>query len=485
MKRNLIIFIVAFLSISFIFIYKLDYRYFFTDEIVYIDAGREHLKGIYGEVMEVPLLTKYLAAIMYKNYDHDVFMLRLPFAIFGILTSLVIYQILRKQFGFFWGIFGMILYSSSSIINFATGMVMNEAMLNLMWAVFLYFYFQAVTTNKFRFFLVSGLFFGLAMSTKFTSILLIPFIIVFFPYVIFKFKNQIFKTILNFTTVFMAGGGVFVLSYIDPMLKYGKRFLLDVVYMEVLKTYYYKTDIGKRHLIAGDIYTKSPFWTYGYFLVTKELAINIFTYFFGFIYSLFNRNIFVIYYLLFFICTFTFHQIYGVKSLRYMSAFLLPTVILATSGFYYFYEKYKFLKNYIAVFVFMVLLVKIVDSLSLQRTEYNALFEEYLKVETSNFTNDKNIYIFGSTRSSRWYKHGKGEGKEMFEISNNLIGNCNRFKDFDYLILEEDQLKLSLENKMMEHILNNNQNYELNKKFGFLIYKRSKNENWNNVCQVN
>lgn len=482
MKRNLIIFILAFLSVSFLFIYKLDYRYFFADEILYIDAGREHLRGIYGDVMEVPLLTKYLAAIMYKNFDHDVFMLRLPFAIFGIITSVVIFWILKTQFGFIWGIFGMVLYASSNIINTATGMIMNEAMLNMMWAFFLFFFYQAINTNKFRYFLVAGIFFGLGMSTKFTSILLIPFILIFFPYLIIKFKKDIYKTIFNFFTLFFGGASVFILTYLDPMLKYGKRFLIDVVYMEVLNTYYYKTDIGKRHLIAGDIYIKSPFWTYGYFLVTKELLSNIFTILIGFIYSLFNRNLFVIYYFLFFIFTFIFHQIYGVKSLRYMSAFLLPAIILATSGFYYLSKKYEFVTKYLLAIIFVIFLFKLADSINLKRTEYNALFEEYLKFETANFTNDKKIYIYGSTRSSRWYKHGKGVGKEMFEISGNLTGNCNRFKDFDYLILENDQLKLSLENRMKEHVDKNLKNYLMEEKYGFLIYKKVSSDEWFSVC---
>ena len=474
---------VLFVIISFLFLYKLDYLYFFTDEILYIDSGREHLKGIYDSAMQVPLLTKYIAGIMYQLADHNVFLLRLPFAIMGIISAVLVYKIIKREFGYWWGLLGTMLFASSSIVYSSTRMVMLEALMHLSWLSFLYFFYSAIKHNHYKWFLYSGVTLGFAFASKVTSVILIPFTLVFFLYHTKTNKLDFKKSVLRYLIMYTIGFGVFLSTYVHTFLKVGGKSTIKLVYNSLINVYFSKSVAGKNHIINNKTYTRSPSWTYLYYLYVKEGILRLFTYFVGVISALINKSLFVYYWSMFFLISLIFHQLSGVKNARYISSFEIPIIILTIAGFYYLSQKLKLIRICFFTVVILLFVYHSVIAVTQNRTEYNALFENYLKIETNNYTSNDKIYLYGSTRSSRWYKHGKGVGKKMFEISKNLDAHCLEFQQYDYIIIEKDELARYGNNLLYEYVTVNHYSFHLIEKYGFLIFKKIHTDPSHNVCK--
>jgi len=70
----------VFALVTLLFTYKLDYHYFFTDEILYVQRGIEQFSGIFGDTLQVPPLPKYFAGLLYKIVGNNLGLLRLPYA---------------------------------------------------------------------------------------------------------------------------------------------------------------------------------------------------------------------------------------------------------------------------------------------------------------------------------------------------------------------------------------------------------------------
>jgi len=482
-QQDWVIKTVIFALIFFLFIYKLHYHYFFTDEVLYIDSGREHLKGIYDSTMQVPLLPKYIAALMYKLGDHNVFLLRLPFALMGILSSFLIYKILQEEINYKWGLIGALLFSSSVIIYDSTRMVMLEPLMHLTWLFFLYFLYKAIKHNKSQDFLFAGISLGLALASKITSLLLVPFSIIFLFYSLLHRKISVADLMYNYLLMYTSGAFMFLITYSHAFLKAGERLTIERVLESVKKVYLSKSTVGKPHLINGILYTKSPVWAYAYFLYAKEGIIRFVIYIIGLVSSVFCKNLFVLYWGIFFLMTFIFHQISGVKNLRYTSTFEIPLIILVVRGFFYLSRKFRGLKN-LFVIIFAVLLLNFLSYIvRLNKTGYYALFDNYLREETSNFEADVKVYLCGSSRSNRWYKHGKGEGKKMFEISKDYVAHCPHFSEFNYLVFDKNEIERYGDNLLYQHALKNQAFYSKIDLYNFYIFKKTVNGEMSSVCR--
>ncbi|MFA6981608.1 MAG: glycosyltransferase family 39 protein [Patescibacteria group bacterium] len=480
-RRSLVL--VVFSLITFLFIYKLDYPYFFTDEVLYVDSGREHLKGVYTSTMHVPLITKYIAGVMYSIADHNVLLLRIPFALMGVLSAIVLYKILEREFGYKWGLLGAMLFTSSEIIYTSTRMVMLEALMHLSWLLFLYLYYLAMEKRQASWFLYSGIFLGLALSSKITSVILIPFTLVFAPHLWKSYKSNHKVFLTHYLIMYTTGFGILAATYIHTLSKLGVRNTIRAIYDGVNEGYLEKSTEGKKHIIDGRVYTKSPYWSYAYFVYAKEGILRISAYVAGAISAVLQKNLFVCYWGMFFIMSLAFYQFSGVKNVRYVASFEIPLIIMATAGFYYLSKRSKYLEVAIISSFFCFFTYHAILVVTQIRTEYNALFEYYLKEETDNYNSSDKIYIYGSIRSGRWYKHGKAVGRDMFEISSDLEAHCPEFQQYDYLIIEKDELERYGNNIMLEHAEKNKDFYESSEQYGFLIFKRLKEGAMNSICR--
>jgi hypothetical protein len=359
-------------------------------------------------------------------------------------------------------------------------MLMLEPLMHFAWVLFLFFHYEAIKNLKLKNFILAGLFLGLALNSKITSVILIPFTLLFIPYHFFNQKMSLKKIAVNYLAMYGVGAISVAATYLDAFKKIGEKQTVINVISGIKDSYLSKSQSGKNHLINGVVYTKSPSWSYLFFMYVQEGVLRPAAYIIGAIYALLNRSFFVSYWAIFFFMTLAFLQMSGVKNERYVSSFEIPLIVLAVSGFYLLNKKLKYFKYAFAALLGFFIITHISYVVTQPKTEYNALFSEYLEQKTNNYTTNDKVYIYGSTRSSRWYKHGKGFA--MFEISKDFQTYCPRFNEFTYFIFEKDELARYGSNLLYEYVNQNRDNFVLEEKFGFLIFNKIPSRTFKGVC---
>lgn len=212
----------VFALVILLFTYKLDYHYFFTDEILYVQRGIEQFSGIFRDTLQVPPLPKYFAGLIYIIIGNNLALLRLPYAVMGIISAYIIYLIIKREYNSYYGLIGALLYSTSRIILDATRMVMLEPMLHLFWLLFLYYYYETFfgVSRKYVY-LIAGVFLGLSLSVKLTSLVLFPLVFIGFLLQLRTKSVPIPTSIKNYVLMFAAASGVILLTYVHFIYKEG------------------------------------------------------------------------------------------------------------------------------------------------------------------------------------------------------------------------------------------------------------------------
>lgn len=468
--KEILITVFIILISTFFYFYKLDYSYFFTDEILYLDSGRQYLKGNFENNMQVPFIAKYVLGYMYPIADHNVFLLRAPFAIMGILTSLTLFLIIKKEYGTKLGLIGFLLFLCNPLILNATKMGMLEAPMHLFWLLFAYFFIEANKNFRLLFFTISGLFLGLAFASKFTSIALIPAILVLF---ILQFNGNK-KNLLGYLLMFGTAGFGFIISYFPAVQKLGIKTTYLKVSEAFVEGYIGRSEEGKLHLINGQVFLKSPWWSYIFFLVNKLTIFGLILYLGGIISSIFNiKNRFLYFWGTFFASALILFQISGVKSERYLASLLIPAVVLVVIGIDYLLKKFKYAQYAIYALIFIQVLITSASLISQEPDRYNGLINNYVSSESNQFTQNKKFYIYGSIRSIRWYVNGKAEGLDMFDYEKNLEDICSKVNIYDYFVIDREEIQRYGDNRITLFLNKNIGNFELAEKYGFNIYKRN------------
>lgn len=467
-KEILLVLLLTIIS-TFFYFYKLDNSYFFTDEILYLDSGRQYLKGNFENNMQVPFVAKYILGIMYPFVDHDVNLLRTPFAIMGIISGLTLFFIIKKEFGNRLGIVSFCLYLFNPIILDSTKMGMLEAPMHLFWLLFAYFFIEANKNLSYRLFAFSGLFLGLAFASKFTSIALIPPILMYFILHLKENKNYILRYLL------MCGvsGLGFLVTYFPAIQYLGIKSTILRVSSAFVEGYVGRSDEGKLHLINGEVYLKSPWWSYLYFLVNKLSIFGAILYVGGIGSSVLNnKNKFLYFWGTFFLSSLVLFQISGVKSERYLSSILIPAIVLVVIGIDYLIKKFGYAKYLIYGLILIQILITTFKLINQEPDRYNGLVNTFISSETTQFTQNKKFYIYGSIRSIRWYIHGKAEGIDMFDFEKNLEDICSKINIYDYFVIDREEIQRYGDNSITLFLNENLGKFELTEKYGFNIYQR-------------
>ena len=467
-KEILLILLLITIS-SFVYLYKLDNSYFFTDEILYLDSGRQYLKGNFENNMQVPFVAKYILGIMYPFVDHNVYLLRIPFAIMGILAGLTIFFIIKTELGNRLAIAGFCMFLFNPVILDSTKMGMLEAPMHLFWLLFAYFFIEANKNLRYKLFAFSGLFLGLAFASKFTSIALIPPILVYFFIHLKENKIYILRYILMFGVSVLG----FLVTYLSAIQFLGIKATISKVSNAFVEGYVGRSEEGKFHLINGEVYLKSPWWSYIFFLVNKLSIFGLILYFGGIIGSILNhKNKFLYFWSTFFVSALVLFQISGVKSERYLASLLIPAIFLIVIGIDYLFKKFAYAKYPIYLLIFIQILITSNKLINQGPDRYNGLVNNFVSSETAQFTQNKKFYIYGSIRSIRWYINGKAEGLDMFDYEKNLDDICSKVNIYDYLIIDREEIQRYGDNRITLFLNKKIENFELTEKYGFNIYKR-------------
>jgi len=294
--------------ITLIFLYKLDYHYFFTDEILYVQKGAEQIEGIFEEALQVPPLTKYIAGALFLLFKDNVFLLRLPFGLVGVITAYVLYMIVSREFNRKFGLLAAILFSTSKVIFDSTRMVMLESPMHLFWLLFLYFYYETFEKNHWKFYVFSGVFSGLSLSVKLSSIILVAFALCGFIYKLFflKFDKRLLSK--NYLAMIVSSTTLLLLIYAHMLIKTGVILALEQTAKAVKDVYINKSSEGKVHVVRGVVYEKSPWWTYIYQYYISNGLLRIVLYPCLIFIAMLRKNFYSFYWLTMFVITVCFSK---------------------------------------------------------------------------------------------------------------------------------------------------------------------------------
>jgi len=452
--------------------YKLNYESFFTDEILYTDAGQEYYRGDYTMNLQHPLISKYIAGIVMQFTQTDVFLLRLPFAILGVLSALIVYLIIKEYYEKEYAFLGAMIFSVMPFIYSSTRMVMMEAPMHFFWLLFNLFFIKYLNTSKFKFVVLAGIVIGLGMATKFPTIILYPFSITAFA--VFKkiSKKALTKNeFIHFVSMFGISLGTYGLTYIDLFIKSGIDGLIRVV--RVTKDVFIsRNEEGKAQVVGDAVYNKSPWWYYGYFMVNKYPVLQLVITPISLLAAMFEKSFYSLYWLVFGIYTFVFFQLIPLKNDRYISTIEIALVFLSVSGLRYIVRKFTNVKVKQLLILALITLVFIflprLQNITQQTpTKYYALYN-YLVEKTNNFTNGDRTYIMGSIRSSRWqFDHVAPDlvvSRKDFDIM------FPEFPNFKYIVFDDNELLKNQNNELYRYIKYNKDQYTVEQVPGLTIY---------------
>ncbi|MCM8767060.1 MAG: glycosyltransferase family 39 protein [Candidatus Omnitrophica bacterium] len=111
-----------------------------------------------------------------QNIDDIVFWARFPMILIGILLGFYIYLWTKKLYGEIAGMFSLFLFSFCPNFLAHSCLVTTDVPFTTFFIISLYFLWKFFETENIKGLIISGIFFGLSISTKFTGIVIMPLI---------------------------------------------------------------------------------------------------------------------------------------------------------------------------------------------------------------------------------------------------------------------------------------------------------------------
>jgi 4-amino-4-deoxy-L-arabinose transferase-like glycosyltransferase len=454
-----------------LFVYKLDYTSFFTDEILYVDSGREYLiKNDFTMNLQHPFIAKYIAGIASLRNDRDVFLMRLPFAFIGACSAVVVFLIALDWLELTWALVATLLFLTYPFIFDATRMTMMESPMHLFWLLAHLSFLRYLKKPKIQNTILTGVFLGLSISTKFTSAIFFPFTIAII--LIYSFSTN--KKLMEYKTylvTLITAAIVVGTTYIPLILKRGLYFTVTDVLRANKDTILNRNSTGKIHVVGNRVYDESPWWFYFYYIFKAYSLPQVVITFFGIIANFIKKSFFGTYWLTFLGCNTVLFWMMTLKNARYISSMEIALIFLTTLGLKIAYEKLnnKFAKILIATILTTIIIFRAIQIINMQPTLYNALYK-YINTETQSFSNGKRTFILGSIRSSRWYFANTPEDLVVSRKDFDVIGK--ELKDFDYLAIDENEYIKNSDTTLQNLLELYANNYEKVTFPGLVVYKK-------------
>jgi hypothetical protein len=147
-----------------------------------------------------------------ENVDKIVLLSRLPMILFGILLGFFIYLWTGDLYGKIAGIFNLFLFTFCPNFLAHSCLVTTDVPFTLFFIMTLYFLWKFLEKDEIRYLIFCGISFGLSLSTKFTGIILMPFILISLLIPEKKFiKKEYFKCFILY--LFLLPAFILFLTY--------------------------------------------------------------------------------------------------------------------------------------------------------------------------------------------------------------------------------------------------------------------------------
>ncbi|MEC8286319.1 MAG: glycosyltransferase family 39 protein, partial [Bacteroidota bacterium] len=213
-KHQVIGIILGFLLYGLLFIFPTlgDFNLFDWDEINFAESTREmlvsgdffHVQINFEPFHEKPPFFFWLQALSMKVFGINAFAARLPNALLGVLTPIILFamgcKVKNSSFGILWSLVYMLGILPS--LYFRTGII--DPYFNLFIFTSIYFGYLYISTEEVKnkiHLVLSGLFAGLALITKGPVAVLIISIVFIFLVIIRRLKIDIISILIFFTTI--------------------------------------------------------------------------------------------------------------------------------------------------------------------------------------------------------------------------------------------------------------------------------------------
>ncbi len=265
------------------FFFNLEAESFYYDEVVYSLSGLEYLQGDFSRNWEHPFLGKYLMGLSLHLFGRSDFSARLPSALFGFLTGIVIYFFAKEVTNPWCGLAAVCLWSTSPIVLWVSRRAILDAPLVFFFTLSWYLFWRFFRTKGTGYALLGGVTLGLAAATKLIGLILIP---ILFLYLVFpgtrdtamtaslpteqpsprsgnrqrpKDRGRLEPAVLGkLALAFSVAILVFLLSY-TPVLN-----RLGPIFRVMNEHWQWEQQAGHREVVNNVIYDKPPWWTYLY-----------------------------------------------------------------------------------------------------------------------------------------------------------------------------------------------------------------------------
>ncbi|MCM8808180.1 MAG: glycosyltransferase family 39 protein, partial [Candidatus Omnitrophica bacterium] len=214
-------------------------------------------------------------AFFYLNrdkIDKIVFFSRLPMIFLSILLGIFIYLWSKNLYGEIAGLFSLFLFTFCPNFLAHSFLVTTDVPFTLFFIATLYFLYKFFETKNKKYLTFSGIFFGFSLSTKFTGILLLPFILLILILIEFSknLKNEWKVNLKNFLIyLILLPFGILLLSYL--FFGFG-NFILGIK-----RIIYETTERGHISYLNGKFSTKGwPYYFIFAFFYKTPIPIIIF-----------------------------------------------------------------------------------------------------------------------------------------------------------------------------------------------------------------
>ena len=241
------------------FFFNLEAESFYYDEVVYSVSGLEYLQGDFTRNWEHPFLGKYLMGLSLRLLGKSDFSARLPSALFGFLTGIVIYFFAKEITNRWCGLAAVCLWSTSPIVLWVSRRAILDAPFVFFFTLSWYLFWRFFQTKSTGHALLGGITLGLAAATKIVGVVLVPILFLYLAFPGIRDKSFLRPAVLSKLILALSIAALlFLLIYVPVLDRLGSIFGV------MSEHWQWEQSTGHREVVNGVIYDKQPWWTYLY-----------------------------------------------------------------------------------------------------------------------------------------------------------------------------------------------------------------------------
>jgi len=457
------------------FFYNVDAESFYTDEVIYSLAGMEYLQGRFTRNLEHPFVAKYIIGLPLRLLGKSDLNARLPCALFGFLTGIVLCFFVKEliNFGrsrfvaadgpvrprpqgrpqrgaqrdsqqaatiqcdpssFYIGLIAVALWSTSTLVLWVSRKAILDAFLVFFFTLSLFMFWRFFRSDDVKYALGGGMSLGLALSCKLMAAIFAP---VLLTYVTISERRIPKPATLGKLALALLIALLIVFASYAPV-----RDDLGRVFGVMSEHWSIEQGKGHRNIVAGVIYNKQPWWTYlywywrGYIPYWRPYALELLLlYGAGLCFALVRRGKSDLFLLSAFLLPFVYLSFYlSFKMYRYAAVFEPPLIIMAcsfmSSAISYLRQRRTYLRLTAASLLILVLLRPM--ALTAWRTFYQeeTEYKAAARFLRPSLREGDTILVWGYTDVMEWYL-----GSKVKIVVGYTTGHLKGNYDADYLIV--------------------------------------------------